>query len=1005
MYKRCDGEDRVPSQRVIVIAFHVLMNHEQVSTASAMPCCFIPPESPFLPTLARWVLTRFGQDPAALSRVLILLPNRRSCRALREAFLESSRGVPLLLPRLQPLGELDDASALFMAEAAEIPPAIPSLRRELLLTRMIMAFRPRSGQGGGYSLEQAARLAGQLGQFLDDVAREDIRLDRLERLVPEELASHWQQTLEFLNIISRHWPALLEEEGAIDAVDHRTRMLKATAAAWAKHPPGHPVIAAGSTGSQPATAQLLDVIARMPGGHVILPGLDTRMPESEWDMLTETHPQYALKHLLSRLAVRREAVLPLAADRCVTSQQRTDVLRAVFQPPAATAGWALSVLPLREGLAGVRLLTAPTQHDEARMIAIALRETLETPAKTAALVTPDRTLARMVAAQMHRLGVTIDDSAGRPLSHTPAGCFLRLAIAMTASAAAPAALLALLRHPLAALGMDPAQCRLASRQMEVPLLRGLRRDPGLPALAQAAAKRNIPSAGLLQYMAELEKPLREMFEANEMVPLRALLEAHIAFAQEMARTREEEGASRLWSRDCGEQLAAFIAELLDNAALLPQVEPHAYPALLELLLHAQTFRPRYGSHPRLHILSPIEARLQRFDRVILAGLNEGTWPAADAADPWMSRPMREDFGLPSSDRGVGQSAHDFAMLAAAPEVILSRAEKIGGTPAIPSRWLVRLKTLVQGLDRPRYEGLACEAHYAQGIALLHRPEAMPELAPPSCVPPASARPRQLPVTAVDMWVRNPYHLYARYILKLRPLDALDQEPDASDYGILIHAAMELLTRRYPSGRIPAVEEELMACGRESFAPMMDRPAVACLWWPRFLAMVPWLAQQEQERRAGGITVYGELEGVWPVTVDGQDFTLTARIDRMEVKNGIATITDYKTGTLPSATMIKEGAANQLPLQALIATEGRFRGGEANPVTVSALEYWRLGGHARKCDIMSMDTALIAPARARLEGLIADYAKDETAYAAPLDPADERYDDYGHFTRRQEWDPV
>lgn len=979
---------------------------------------FIPPEKPFLQTLAHWVLQTYGQNPASLTKLLILLPNRRSCRALRETFLECTGGTPLLLPRMQPLGEMDD-DTLMLTEApalADIPPAIPALRRELMLTRMVMGFKNRQG---GYNLEQAAQLARQLGQFLDDVAREDITLAQLEKLVPEEFAIHWQQTLEFLHIISHQWPEILEREGATDAVDHRTRMLKATAAAWLSHPPAHPVIAAGSTGSQPATADVLAAIARLPQGLVILPGLDTNMPAAEWDVLSETHPQFALKNILAHLNCKREQVAPLTSHTLLpnplpqgesesAAHPRITMLTAIFQPPAATAHWAQSELPLGQGLEGVRLLTAPNQHDEARMIAIALRETLETPEKTAALITPDRTLARMTAAHLHRLGVDIDDSAGQKLSNTPSGCFLRLVIEMTASAASPAALLSLLRHPLTAAGLEPAQCRKLSREVEQSLLRGLRRNPGLHALATASAKKDRPAATrLLQSLAAMEQKLQGFFEAKTPVPLRALLEAHVEFAQSLAQTPEEKGADRLWRGDSGEQAAAFIAELLENADLLPQVEPSAYPGLFDLLLGGQVFRPRYGKHPRLHILSPIEARLQRFDRVILAGLNEGTWPQTSTADPWMSRPMRQQFGLPATDRAIGQSAHDFIMLASAPEVILSRAEKVEGTPTIPSRWLTRLRTLVEGLDKPLYDALACEHHYARGLAMLNRPEPMPPLPQPAYAPPLSARPNKLPVTAIDIWVKNPYNLYARYILGLRALDELDQDPSASDYGQLIHAALEILTRKFPSGTIENIERELLEAGRESFAPMLDRPAIACLWWPRYEAMVPWLAEQENTRRATGITLASELEGIWNFSAGDTPFTLTARIDRMETLHHAASITDYKTGKPPSESKVKEGEANQLPLQALVALHGAFPEGIQNPKTVNELEYWYLGGNARKCDIQAISPALIEPARERLETLITGYAKETTPYTAPLNPsaADERYNDYEHLTRRQEWDPV
>lgn len=997
-------------------------------------CRTIPQEFPFLKTLAGWILKEYGHSPAELTKVLILLPNRRSARALREAFLECTGGSPLLLPRMQPLGELDEEATL-LADGdalAGIPPAIPALRRELLLTRMVRSHKTR--EHGYYNIEQAAQLARELGALLDDVARENLTLSQLSALVPEDLARHWQDTLEFLTIISRQWPEHLQREGAIDAIDHRTRLLKATAAAWAKSPPAHPVIAAGSTGSQPATAALLATVARLPQGLVILPGLDTAMPENEWDILTETHPQFALKTLLATLGCTREQLPPLTClppsfqrkleshpphreiptfAGITSSQARNAVLSALFQPPSATAHWATTHIPLHEGLSGVSLITAPTQADEARMVAIALRETLETPEKTACLVTPDRILARMVASQLARLGIDIDDSAGYPLSHTPAGCFLRLTADMTASAAAPADLLALLRHPLAAAGETPAQCRKFTREIEPVLLRGLRRNPGLSALAEAATQKpergkplSPAAVAFLRHLAELEKPFRQLFEGGKPAPLRTLLQAHIAFAEALAQTPEEQGGARLWHADSGEQTAAFLAELLENASLLDEVEPQAYPGLFGLLLSAQTFRPKYGKHPRLHILSPIEARLQHFDRVILSSLNEGTWPQTSTPDPWMSRPMRAQFGLPATERSIGQSAHDFAMLCAAPEVILTRAEKVEGSPTIPSRWLVRLRTLVEGHDKSLYLHLQREHHYAQGLAHLHTPVPLPALPQPAYAPPLEARPTQLPATAIDLWVSNPYNLYAKYILKLKPLDALDEEPDAADYGTLIHKALELLVNDYPSGIIPDIARKLHDYGRKAFAPMMDRPAIATLWWPRFEAMIPWLAALENTRRETGAQIYSEATGIWAFNVDGTNFTLTAKLDRIEIANGKATIADYKTGKPASDSKVEEGLANQLPMQALVALHGTFETLQ-NPTSITGIEYWYLGGNAEKCDIFPISPEHIAPARTRLENLVRDYALELTSYIAPLNPttAQERYNDYDHLTRRQEWDPV
>lgn len=952
-------------------------------------CHTISAGEPFLETLARRVLERHGGDAASLPCVLVLLPNRRACRGLREAFLQVSGGRPLLLPRIQPIGELEEDPLSWAAAGPELPPPLPPLRRLLLLAAMV-------GRAENVSPPQAVELAGSLGNFLDEVARHDLDPGNLEKLAPESLAGHWQHTRDFLMLLARRWPDILKEEGALDAAVHRRRLLLSVAKAWRNQPPDHPVIAAGSTGSQPATAALLAAVVRLPQGEVILPGLDRDMPGDEWDVLTETHPQFGLKQLLEHMGCKREEVqiIPESSGEL----PRMAALRAVFQPAEATKGWLHSMAPLAKGLRGVRLVAADTPLDEARMIAVALREAVETPGRTAALVTPDRALARMVAAQTRRFGIEIDDSAGRPLMDTPPGCLLRLAAEATASRAAPAELLAMLRHPLAGAGMNTAACRLFSRRLEIKLLRGIRPAPGIKALADATHS----EPGIFTPLAEMEKRMRPFSAllARPEAAFSELLAAHIAFAEWVASTDAEIGADRLWAGQAGEQLAAFLAGLAEQAGLIGAIDPAGYPAMLEALLQGEKWRPRFGLHPRLHILSPIEARLQRFDLVILAGLNEGAWPALPAADPWMSRPMRREFGLPAAEESIGQSAHDVMMLCAAPDVLLTRSRKAEGSPAVPSRWLVRLETLVKGRDPALWQSLSAQDHFERGLAALDAPLDLPPLSAPAPRPPFAARPRRLSATAIDTWLRDPYMIYARYVLRLKPLDSLDQDPDAADFGNAVHAALERFAHQYPDALPDAPYEKLLECGRAAFAGLIDRPAVACLWWPRFEATARWLMDMEHERRRGA-RVLGEVNGEWGIEVDGRPFLLTVRIDRLELHDdGRAVIADYKTGSVPSKTDVSDGRANQLPLGALVATHGTL----TPPVDLSgvskvAFEYWKLAGVAERCEVHEVE-ADTGQALARLRDLVRRFDDAAEPYLVQGNP---EFNDYAQLERRQEWE--
>ena len=269
----------------------------------------IPVGVSFVDTLARGLLARVG-DPLELSRGTILLPTRRACRALQDAFLRASDGRALLLPQLLPLGDLDAEELLLAGDGAsdgavggardgigtatELPPAMPPLRRQLLLSRLIQ--RMGNVRGERLRADQAVRLADELSRLLDQVETEGLGFDRLETLVPEDYAEHWQVTLKFLRVLTDEWPAIQAVEGCIGAAERRRRLLEAQADAWRLAPPREPVIVAGSTGSIPATAALIAVVAGLPNGTVILPGLDTVSDDEVWAAVEKdpTHPQHGL---------------------------------------------------------------------------------------------------------------------------------------------------------------------------------------------------------------------------------------------------------------------------------------------------------------------------------------------------------------------------------------------------------------------------------------------------------------------------------------------------------------------------------------------------------------------------------------------------------------------------------------------------------------------------------------------------------------------------------------
>jgi ATP-dependent helicase/nuclease subunit B len=982
--------------------------------AADMPRVYsIPAGIAFADCLARGLTDRAGDDPMALAAMTVLLPTRRAVRALTDAFLRVTDGKALLLPRLLALADLDGEQDMF--GAGDSPAAIDPLQRRLILAKLVMS------RGGEFPVapDQALRLAEALADLIDEVETAQVDFAKLAELAPESFASHWQATIEFLRIVTAHWPAILRHQGVIDPAAHRVLALAARAAHWRANPPTDPIIAAGFIAADPALTELIAVVSRLPAGCLVLPGLDTNLDEEGWDAVAATHPQWGMKRLLGGVGIDRTRVLlwPAVPDAQVAmALPRARLLSEALRPAETTAQWRMGPPIDPAACAGLARIDCETIGEEAAVIALAMREALETPARTAALVTPDRGLARRVAAALARWDIAVDDSAGRPLGETPVGVWLRLVAEAAVGDFAPRLLLAMLKHPLAAGGLPPEAMRQNIRSLELLVLRGPRPAPGLGGIGQALAAVPLTEfdgdatakQALLGWLADIESrlaPLAEIVAAGS-ASLADLLMRHAEAAEALADTPAEAGGLRLWRGQDGEAAADLFARLEGPSGIdLPPIPADRYPAVLSALMAGITIRPLYGAHPRLAIWGLIEARLQRADLMILGGLNEGTWPPGPGDEPWMSRPMRDRFGLSPLEESIGAAAQDFALAAAGPEVLLTRALRVDGAPSVPARFLSRLETLLKGsgLSLPR----RMAASWRGWADALDRPDVFAPWPRPEPCPPLSARPRKLSVTAIEMWMRDPYALYARRILKLDPLDPLDADPGAAERGQIIHHALDMFVRRYP-GALPAdALGALLAAGREAFGAVLGHPSVAAFWWPRFERVAAWFVAFERDRRRDGTRPLAtEVSGWIDIETAGAPFRLTAKADRIDrLADGRLAIIDYKTGRPPDPRNVRRGLAPQLPLEALIADQGGFTDVPAGET--AELAFLRLGGGNPPGAFLPAlgkepPNEAIADAWIGLIKLIDLFDDPATPYSAWTRLEFAYPGDYDHLSRLDEW---
>lgn len=972
----------------------------------------IPHHRAFADALAEGLLRTHGESPLGLAQGIVLVPNNRAARAVTEAFVRRSEG-GLLLPRLVPIGDdaLDErlGSALDPIGSGDpVPPAVEPMRRLMMLARLVQRERLRIGEP--VDAAEALRLAADLARTLDQMLVEDVAPSRLRTLdVAGELSAHWQKSLALLTVILDQWPDALARIGRIDLADRRNRLLRRVATRWRAVPPPGFVVAAGLTNPPPAAAELLRVIARMERGMVVLPGLSLadEMPDAEWDALgpfdpdpvtgfrrrsIETHPQFHLKLLLDRMALARgEVDVWRWGGGHDARAPRSKAIANALTPAEYSDKWGDPEIV--RNLAGIRALEAATPAEEAQAIAITLREALETPARTAALVTPDRALATRVSAHLKRWGIEADDSAGQPLSVKPEGALLLAIVEAAAERFAPVPLLALLKHPLVRSGEGRLAWLDHVRLLDVAL-RGPRPPAGLGGID------NFLAGGTDREQRVRKRALPGWTEIRDLL---APLETGFAAASSLSAAIEavREAATRLagdaaWSGTAGREAADLLADLEAHAPDGPDgVRIDAISALLRRMMDEIAVRPPQGGHPRISIWGAIEARLQQPDLMILGGLNEGVWPGLPSPDPWLAPRARHELKLPSLERRIGIAAHDLAGALGAPQVVVTRARRDASAPTIASRFWLRMEAMSGEMTRIDDAGAWARS--------LDKPDDFKPAEQPAPAPPVSDRPTALSVTQVDRLKADPYAFYALKMLDLRALDPIDADPSAAWRGTAIHAVLEDWAKQgWAPGRLLPIAEAL-------FARAEVHPLLRALWQPRVMEALDWIGREIEAGRAEGrepwkAEAWGKAE-IAGIALDGR----ADRIDRLP-DGGFAVI-DYKTGKPPSDTAVAEGFAMQLGLLGLIAERGGFEGVSGK---AGAFEYWSLakdrgqfgsrrspvhpeakGGKVATGDFTALAERSFAAAAAR-------WLTGDEPFTAKLHPEYAPYGDYDQLMRLDEW---
>ncbi|MFM8747249.1 MAG: double-strand break repair protein AddB [Aestuariivirga sp.] len=984
----------------------------------------IAPDKPFLEILARAVLQGFPctdekpPGPLDLARWTILLPTRRAVRELEDTFLRLAGGAGTLLPRIRPLGDIDEDLLAPLHPQDELGKPV-SLPGQLLLLIDLIDEWASAYPATPLAREIAAApqlatgLAMSLAEFLDTVETEDIEVAKIAALYELETARHREAILEFLGIVREGYPRRLLAANALGPQARRAAILRREARRLEFMRSDRPFIAAGSTGTIPATCALLKAIAGLANGAVVLPGLDRMMDDESWAEVGPTHPQHAMKQLLARLGASRDLVADLGPD--AAPGPRAWLASELMRPAGTAEKWhgalAGKASEVTQAMQGVELVETRSIEEQAVAAALILRQCLETPGRSGCLVTPDRQLARRVKAELRRWNIDINDSAGEPLIRFGGAALLNLLIEALLGNFAALPLAALLRHELAGFGSAADDARRHVSLIELAVLRSGGGAPEIGRLAHAMRLAERPEDGRLPHLllhgvspAAWEEAIAHCQRITAVLaPLTASPPTTLAGHLARLTTACEAMAGDDFRRgEGGEELEAALDLLRQESHWLGACDLPRAAGIIRHLLHSLPVRPRRQPPSDLRILGLLEARLMRADVTVLAGLNEGTWPGAVDSGPWINRPMRDSLAMKQPEAQIGQTAHDFVQAFGNGDVKLLWSRRMGDSPGTPSRWILRLRTILKAAGHEPPAGPGCWTRWARALVT---PAAVRPNPKPKPAPPVALRPRALSVTRIETLIRDPYAIYARYVLLLEPVKPVSAAPDPARRGIIIHGAIgDFLTNHATS--LPAdVFAALEQAGARRFEQIADYPGLVSFWWPRFRRAARWLADHEPQFRHGAERTVAECPGAIELNVAGEPFRLSCRADRIDLlADGAARIIDYKTGKVPSPPQVQKGMAPQLTLQAAILAQGGFAGIKARET--SDIVYVHLTGGDPPGEIEDVEVKVMALARDHLAGL----ERLLTAYADPRQPylprtMMEKDDDaggYDHLSRFQEW---
>ena len=936
----------------------------------------ISPGVNFPRELANGILSRFASsEPEVLANLQVIVNSTRMRHRLTEELIELGA---MLHPRILTLAEVSQ----LIPNSYKPNPSFSLVHKfELmaLVQKLVEAQPDIAAQSSIYALTKS------LSDLIDEMQGESVPVEKILNLDISDLSGHWKRSQLFLNIIKKY---LENRQTDPDKEAWLRNIILSLKSFWAENPPKNPILIAGSSGSRATTRQLIQAIIKLPNGAVVLPGFDFTLPSELWGQkehigVPEDHPQYRNLKTFFALGLPQEKLKKWYLKE-TSNIPLQNLIGLSLRPAPVTDCW-LSEGPklgdVSEITKKMALVEADSIRDESLAIAFRMVSAIKEE-KSLILVSPNRKLTRMVSAYLSTWDIVPDDSAGVPLQLTPSGRFLRLVISLFTGPVTATKFFALLKHPLTHSCEDFRTDHLEFVQSLELFFRTA--DVSIFSTENISIwlkeAKNPYAAKWANWICDILNKCKFQGSPN----FEKILDKHIGIANALASgpgQNENNNSGGLWKQNNGRHCLKIIEKIKEASPTASSITASRYADVFNSILAEEHVPEINPTHPNLMIWGTLEARAHNAEVLILAGMNEGSWPAPAVIDPWLNRKMRKEAGLLSPERRIGLSAHDYQQSVCSPNVLITRSTKDNEAETVPSRWLNRLLNLLGGLSEnsgPK----AVEEMRGRGTKWLDWANETKEVSlkkpakRPSPKPPKDTRPKRLSVTEIKTLIRDPYAIYAKHILKLKPLRPLHESADPLLRGIIIHKIFEQFVENWQQDFSELDQKNLLLdLTRKQLAEKVASPTAQLFWFSRVEKIADWFVSEEENRRNLCKPIALEKKG--KIVIPSLGFDLTAQVDRVDInQNGEAVIYDYKTGAVPNKN-VQLHFDKQLFLLSLIVENGGFS--DIAPLSVANASFIDLSN--KKAVLAPFDQESLETHRRKFHLLIERYLNPDQGFTA------------------------